>query len=72
MADQQNPYKIGSFNLLYLSPFTLLKFDSVEIKIFIGKVKVKVTLVQALMLRTGRRAHRGSRGIALFFHDQRH
>jgi len=31
--------------------------------------KVKVTLVQALRLCTGRMAHRGSRGIALFFHD---
>ena len=33
------------------------------------KVKVKVTLVQALRLSTGRMAHRGSRGIALPFHD---
>ena len=33
------------------------------------KVKVKVTLMQALMLCTGRMAHRGSRGIALPFHD---
>jgi len=32
-------------------------------------VKVKVTLVQALRLCTGRTAHRGSRGIALLFHD---
>jgi hypothetical protein len=37
-----------------------------------SKVKVKCTLVQALMLCTGRTAHRGSRGIALLFHDQRH
>ena len=36
------------------------------------KAKVKVTLVQALRLCTGRTAHRGSRGIALLFHDQRH
>jgi len=36
------------------------------------KVKVKVTLVQALMLCTGRMADRGSRGIALLFYDQRH
>jgi len=36
------------------------------------KTKVKVTLVQALKLCTGRTAHRGSRGIALLFHDQRH
>ena len=32
-------------------------------------LKVKVTLVQALRLCTGRTAHRGSRGIALPFHD---
>ena len=36
------------------------------------RVKVKVTLVQALRLCTGRTAHRGSRGIALLFHAQRH
>jgi len=35
-------------------------------------VKVKFTLVQALRLCTGRTAHRGSRGIALLFHGQRH
>jgi len=34
-----------------------------------GKVKVKVTLVQALRLCTGLTAHKGSRGIALPFHD---
>ena len=33
------------------------------------KVKVKCTLVQALRLCTGRTAHRGSRVIALLFHD---
>jgi arginine utilization protein RocB len=33
------------------------------------KVKVKVTLVQALRICTGRTAHRGSRGIALPFRD---
>ena len=33
------------------------------------KVKVKVTLIQALRFCTGRTAHRGSRGIALLFHD---
>ena len=33
------------------------------------KLKVKVILVQALRLCTGRKAHRGSRGIALLFHD---
>jgi hypothetical protein len=34
--------------------------------------KVKCTIVRALRLCTGRTAHRGSRGIALLFHDQRH
>jgi len=34
-----------------------------------GKVKVKVTPVQALRLCRGRTAHRGSRGIVLLFHD---
>ena len=33
--------------------------------------KVKVNVVQALRLCTGRTVHRGSRGIALLFHDQR-
>ena len=36
------------------------------------EIKVKCTLVQALRLCTGRTAHRGSRDIALLFHDQRH
>ena len=36
---------------------------------FRSKGKVKVTLVQALRLCTGRTTHRGSRGIALPFHD---
>jgi len=44
----------------------------VECKNIHSKVKIKVTLVQALRLCTGRTAHRGSRGIALLFHDQRH
>ena len=35
-------------------------------------IKKKCTLVQALRRYTGRTAHRGSRGIALPFHDQRH
>jgi len=34
--------------------------------------KIKCTLVQGLRLCRGRTAHRGSRGIALLFHDQRH
>ena len=39
-----------------------------QIHLCINK-KVKVTLVQALRLCTGRTARRGSRGIALSFHD---
>ena len=39
------------------------------IKEVMVKVKVKCPLVQALRLCTGRTAHRGSRGIALLFHD---
>ena len=38
-------------------------------QLLVVKVKVKVTLVQALRLCTRRTAHRGSRGIALPFHD---
>ena len=34
------------------------------------KGNVKVTLVQALRLCTGRNAHSSSRGIALLFRDQ--
>ena len=45
-------------------PFPFCLVDTrVELK------KVKVTPVQALRLCTGRTAHRGSRGIALPFHD---
>jgi hypothetical protein len=35
-------------------------------------LKKKCTLVQALRLCTGRTDHRGSRGIALLFHNQQH
>ena len=38
-------------------------------KLLLRVKKVKCTLVQALRLCTGRTAHRGSRGIALPFHD---
>jgi hypothetical protein len=40
-----------------------------EVYLRIKIKKVKCTLVQALRLSTGRTAHRGSRGIALPFHD---
>jgi hypothetical protein len=39
---------------------------------FKGLKEVKVTLVQTLRLCTGRTAPRGSRSIALLFHDQLH
>ena len=50
---------------LYFNPYPANMENMVE-------VKVNCTLVQALRLCTGRTAHRGSRGIALLFHDQRH
>ena len=44
-------------------------------KVSIGSVHIRArwntTFVHALRLCTGRTAHRGSRGIALLFHDQR-
>jgi hypothetical protein len=40
-----------------------------EISLISYKVKVKCPFVQALRLCTGRAAHKGSRGIALLFHD---
>jgi hypothetical protein len=45
------------------------KFRGDEKRETVQKVKVKVTLVQVLKLYTGRAAHRGSRDIALLFHD---
>jgi hypothetical protein len=42
------------------------------IKQCIKIVKVKVALVQALKFCTGRTVHKGSRSIALLFHDQLH
>jgi hypothetical protein len=47
-------------------------FDISNSGFVLKKVKVKVTLLQALRFCTGRTAHRRSRGIALLFHDQRH
>ena len=47
-----------------------LHYLVIIIHVLLLKVKkVKVTLVQALRLCTGRTAHRGSRGIALTFYD---
>ena len=60
-----NRWKLQS---LFVTNGKLRSTDIMELK---GKfeVKVKVTLVQALRLCTGRTAHRGSRSIALPFHD---
>ena len=41
----------------------------INISLCLVKVKAKCTILQALRLCTGRTAHRGSRGIALPFHD---
>jgi len=38
----------------------------------VKKVKVKVTLVQALRLCTGRTAHKGSRVLSILLYGQRH
>ena len=58
---QSNSFLVGlAWSILWICPSHLILY------------KVKVTLVQALRLCTGRTAHRGSRGIALLFHDQRH
>ena len=54
--------------MVYLASMCVL--DEEWIKLFFkGKKGVKVTLVQELRLCTGRTPHRGSRGIALPFHD---
>jgi len=45
---------------IYISELILFSYEYVT-------VKVKVTLVQALRLCTGRTAHRGSRGIAVLY-----
>ena len=56
----------------YRKSLTVGTFGSIErVYILHFKKKVKCTLVQALSLCTGCTAHRGSRGIALFFHDHR-
>ena len=58
---------------LPLVPYCTNQLDKTFVWVFppplISKGKVKCTLVQALRLCTGRTAHRGSRGIALPFHD---
>jgi hypothetical protein len=44
---------------------TMLSSGGIEVK-----VKVKCTLIRALMLGTGRTSLRGSRCVALLFHDR--
>jgi len=56
--------------VLYIAYRTNILRTNSKTSKFYGMVKVKCTLVQALRLCTGRTAHRGSRGIALLFHDQ--
>jgi hypothetical protein len=50
----------------YIQLYLFILVVKVKVKI---KVKVKCTLVQSLRLCTGRTAYRGSRGIAVPFHD---
>ena len=59
------------YDMKKISPvaLALIFVDSGVNKWPIGKKKVKVTLVQALRLCTGLTARRGSRSIALPFHD---
>ena len=51
------------------SAWILLRIRGSQVFQNLGKVKVKVTLVQALRVCTDRTANRGSRGIALPFLD---
>ena len=72
---QSAPLKLRS--LLYSNAFSYLSicdqfcYESAhqEIVLILVQSKVKVTLVQALRLYTGLTARRGSRGLALLFHD---
>jgi hypothetical protein len=69
------PLTITQINsLVYIMLYTLSTTTTQGIffyYVFVKKVKIKVkcTLVHALRLCTGRTVHRGSRGIALLFHD---
>ena len=58
--------------ILYKSVVLFLQLKCVIGLYAVRQVKVKCTLVQALRLCTGCTAHKGSRGIALLFHDQQH
>jgi len=54
----------GQRNIKNYVLYSTLENDS-ELATVDKKIRVKVTLVQALKLCTGRTAHRGRRGIAL-------
>ena len=54
----------------HLTANKLLVIRTIPLILYVEVSKVKCTLVQALRLCTGRTAHRGSRGIALLFHDR--
>jgi len=63
----------ASYQLAFLDHRLVLRSESnALVRWKIVKDKVKCTFVQALRLCTGRTDHRGSRGIALLFYDQRH
>jgi hypothetical protein len=63
-------FNISVLSLLTFNGFAIHFYDfGITMVLQICVKKVKVTLVQALRLCTGRTAHRGSRGIALPFHD---
>ena len=69
-------WRCSFVSVLYIVPFLYYNHiypchGAVHEKVMVPQLnkKVKCTLVQALRLCTGRTAHRGSRGIALPFHD---
>ena len=71
---QSHCFKTQSYNTAILVLWTFYhKFRlcnwNQKCILYTCKGKVKCTLVQALRLCTDRRAHKGSRGIALPFHD---
>ena len=59
-------FTVRNINYLAFMKETVI-LDNTVFKIY--SKKVKVTLAQALRLCTGHTTHRGSRGIALPFHD---
>ena len=70
-AAEATKVTLQNVQLLVIVKTVRLLFKSLILLVRI-LVKVKCTLVQALRLCICRTAHRGSRGIALRIHDQRH